>query len=250
MKFLKIALKLILHILTSIAIIIILLVSGAETAIYSDYNFYQKEYEKYEVLNDIDMNMKDVMYVTKEMMAYLHGNRSNLIVKTTVSGEYTEFFNTNEKLHMEDVKNIFINAIKIRNVALLYLLIIVVINLIYIFIKSETDKLKYAIIRIKKLLKNQAEIFLVIIGFAIISMGIIILKISHNFSSAFIKFHEIFFDNDLWYMNPATDNMINILPEGFFKDMSIRICLFIAIFIILAVAISTITILLSRQKKQ
>ena len=44
-----------------------------------------------------------------------------------------------------------------------------------------------------------------------------------NFNKYFIMFHHMFFDNDLWLLDPATDLMIRMLPEGFFFDMVIRI---------------------------
>ena len=48
----------------AISLIVILLLSAFEIAMYSDFDFYKKEYRKYEVLADLDMEMKDVMYVT------------------------------------------------------------------------------------------------------------------------------------------------------------------------------------------
>jgi uncharacterized membrane protein len=43
----------------------------------------------------------------------------------------------------------------------------------------------------------------------------------------------LFFNNDLWLLDPATDVMINMFPEEFFYDMAIgivwRALLFIAL---------------------
>ena len=47
--------------------------------------------------------------------------------------------------------------------------------------------------------------------------------IATDFNKYFVLFHEIFFDNDLWLLDPDTDLMIRMLPEGFFFDMVIRI---------------------------
>ena len=44
-----------------------------------------------------------------------------------------------------------------------------------------------------------------------------------DFTRCFTIFHEIFFTNDLWIFDPATDYMIRMLPEGFFADMVARI---------------------------
>ena len=49
------------------------------------------------------------------------------------------------------------------------------------------------------------------------------LLIASDFSRYFIVFHHIFFNNDLWILNPATDLLINIVPEPFFADTAFRI---------------------------
>ena len=54
-----------------LSVIVILLISGFEIGIYSDFGWYEKEYEKYNVTEDLEMKMDDVMDVTEEMMAYL-----------------------------------------------------------------------------------------------------------------------------------------------------------------------------------
>lgn len=103
----------------SIAAIIILLISAFEIAAYSDFGWYRKTYEKYNVKEDLDMEMNDVMHVTEEMMSYLRGNRDDLVVDTIVNDEEREFFNDKEKAHMVDVKNLFISGVWIRRISIL-----------------------------------------------------------------------------------------------------------------------------------
>lgn len=44
-----------------------------------------------------------------------------------------------------------------------------------------------------------------------------------DFNKYFTQFHLIFFDNDDWILNPQTDLLINIVPEGFFRDTAFLI---------------------------
>ncbi|WP_194185110.1 TIGR01906 family membrane protein [Granulicatella sp. 19428wC4_WM01] len=37
-----------------------------------------------------------------------------------------------------------------------------------------------------------------------------------SFNYWFVAFHHMFFNNDAWLFNPATDPIINVLPESFF----------------------------------
>ena len=63
------------------------------------------------------MELKDVMYVTYEMMDYLIGDRENLDVYTVVEGKEQDFFNEQDKLHMADVKNLFLGGLMVRRVS-------------------------------------------------------------------------------------------------------------------------------------
>ena len=51
-------------------------------------------------------------------------------------------------------------------------------------------------------------------------------------------FHQIFFDNDLWILDPATDLLINIVPEPFFMDTALYIVLLFGASMLLLFAVS------------
>ena len=91
-----------LGIVFSLALILVLLINSFQFAAYGDFGFYEKEYKKYDVVSDLDMELKDVMYVTYEMMDYLIGDRENLDVYTVVEGKEQDFFNEQDKLHMAE----------------------------------------------------------------------------------------------------------------------------------------------------
>ena len=99
-----------------IFLIIALLLTSFQVAIYGDseYRFYEREYEKYGVTEALGMEMSDVMDVTDKMMAYLIGQREELSVITTVEGKEQDFFNEQDRLHMADVKNLFLGGLKLR----------------------------------------------------------------------------------------------------------------------------------------
>ena len=63
-------------------------------------------------------------------------------------------------------------------------------------------------------------------GFLIL-LGIWILA---DFTGFWTTFHQLFFTNDLWLLNPATDLMINLFPEAFFSHLVIRILLWFLAF--------------------
>lgn len=219
--------------LASIAMIVILLISSFEIGAYSDFGWFEKEYEKYDVLTDLEMEMSDVMEVTREMMAYLRGNRPDLVVDTIVDGEEREFFNDREKAHMVDVMNLFIGGLWLRRGAFLVLLISVVVLIV-----TKADW--------KRLLPKS---FLIGMGaFIGVTAGAGLLFMS-DFNKYFTIFHEIFFTNDLWLLDPDTDLLIRMLPEGFFMDMVIRIGVIFLLLMAFLLVISFVMLRYNKNKK-
>ena len=123
--------------IAGVAMIIILLISSFEIAAYSDFGWYEKEYEKYDVLSDLEMEMNDVMEVTEEMMAYLRGNREDLVVNTVIDGQEREFFNDREKAHMLDVQKLFLGGLTLRRISVA---IVVVSIAVILFTKGDWKK--------------------------------------------------------------------------------------------------------------
>ncbi|MDY5846765.1 MAG: TIGR01906 family membrane protein [Bariatricus sp.] len=210
--------------LTAISLIFILLITSFEIGAYSDFGFYEKEYEKYKVADQLYMEMDDIMEVTKYMMSYLKGNEETLSIETTVEGNRQDFFNEQDRLHMEDVQGLFLGGIFLRRVAV-FLLIFAVMGII--LMKGDC----------KKILPRMYERVLAAFIVVIVVLGLLISK---NFTKCFMIFHELFFDNDLWIFDPETDYMIRMLPEGFFFDMVIRIGLIFVGLLLITLIIAVI----------
>jgi len=134
------------------------------------------------------------------MMDYLKGDREDLVVYSKIENVEREFFNAKEKRHMKDVQNLFIGAQRLRLGALLISVFTIGIMLY--------SKKGYSLFRG---IQWGIAAFFAFIG--VLSTLMLI-----NFNRYFTLFHQIFFDNDDWILNPKTDLLINIVPEGFFRD--------------------------------
>ncbi|EOH96026.1 TIGR01906 family membrane protein [Enterococcus pallens] len=66
---------------------------------------------------------------------------------------------------------------------------------------------------------------------------IIAVVMAMGFDRFFVAFHGIFFNNDAWIFNPATDPIINVLPEEFFLHSFILFFVLLEIFFILQIVI-------------
>lgn len=189
-------------------IMITLFVTSVEAVVYWTPGYFEKEYTKYNVLDSLPaMTMDDLLHVTDEMMDYLRGDREDLHVETTMGGQQREFFNEREIAHMEDVQVLFLKAMSIRRVC-------VVLAVALLIFMAATKS------RLKTVLPSSLCIGTGLFFGLVTALGLII---STDFNRYFVMFHHIFFSNDLWILDPSTDMLINIVPEGFFMDTAARI---------------------------
>lgn len=214
----------------------VLLLTSFQVAIYGDsqYIFYEREYKKYQVADSLNMTMDNIMDVTDQMMAYLIGNKAELSVITDVDGETQDFFNEQDRFHMGEVKDLFLGGLKIRNIMLVAVLLILIL-----LAARKAD-----------LIKLLPRAYFVTLGIT----GVITIVLGGLFASDFDKyfriFHEIFFDNDQWMFDPATDYMIRMLPEGFFYDFVFRIGGFFVGSLAVLGVVSAVCIFMEKRKKE
>lgn len=190
-------------------VIISMLLTSFQVAVYGDpgYGFYEKEYARYHVTASLGMEMEDVMDVTEYMMDYLIGKEDELSIVTDVEGKKQDFFNEQDRLHMADVRNLFLGGLKLRN-----LCAVLAVLLIAGLAAGKAD--------LRRLLPWAYLKAVLIFAALILFLG---LACAIDFTACFTLFHKIFFTNDLWMFDPAADYMIRMLPEGFFSDMVLRI---------------------------
>lgn len=219
-------------IILAFSVIIILLISSFETAMYSDFGVYEREYEKYDVLDDLGMTMEDTMHVTREMMAYLRGDRDVLSVETTVEGRQQDYFNEQDRFHMAEVRDLFIGGLDLRLGACAAAVLCIII---LIFLRADW----------RKIVPRSYWIVLAVIG---VLLTVFAAAAVIDFNAVFVGFHHIFFDNDLWLFDPAEDYMIRMLPEGLFADMVVRIGVLFAGGMILLFILSLLPGILERKK--
>lgn len=195
-------------------LVIVLLLTSFQMVIYGDpeYKFYEKEYEKYNVTQSLGMTLPDVMDVTEYMMDYLIGREDVLSIETDVDGKHQDFFNEQDRLHMADVRKLFLGGLELRNV------LVVSAALVLMALALMKADLKRFLIKAYGIAMAVFAALLVFLGAACAA----------DFTKCFTIFHKIFFTNDLWLFDPDTDYMIRMLPEGFFSDMAVRIVLVFA----------------------
>ncbi len=215
-----------LYIIVSVCILFTVFFTCMEGLVYNT-SYYRWHYTGRNIMQDTQMELNDLMEVTEKMLDYLKGKRGTLNMTAKIDGFDREVFNEREKLHMVDVKRLFVNSTKIRNYSLVLLLVILPLML------WRSKKLLF------QALSSIKYVFTGIISL-IVLIGILMIV---DFNKYFTWFHLLFFSNDLWILNPETDILINMVPEVFFFTTAL---ILLAAFVIL----SLLVILLGEKVKR
>ncbi|MFW6015455.1 MAG: TIGR01906 family membrane protein [bacterium] len=192
--------------LIGILLLIVILFSSVEIIAFNIL-YYNWHYNHYNIMEITNIEQDDLIYITREMFKYLKGQRDDLDIQVEINDKKQEVFGTREKLHMVDVQYLFLGGRFIRNFILI--LTFIILSGIYLFFKEWMARML-----------RWVRLTIICFVSIMIAIGIII---STNFNYFFTVFHEIFFNNDLWILNPQKDILIQLVPLQFFINTSILI---------------------------
>lgn len=170
----------------------------------TDAGWYDSWYSRSDLADRLDVREKTPEQAMKLMLDYITGASDTMDGSLPGIGEV---YNAREKAHMKDVRRLYQSAMAVRNAAWL----VTLAGVLLAAWKQDWKALALGYL--------QAGLcWLILIAF----LG---LWAATGFTDFWTHFHELFFDNDLWLLNPATDFMIRICPEQLFFDLVIRIVL-------------------------
>ena len=205
--------------------------------------FYYWQFDANNTYEVVNMEPHDLHAVTRHMIEYMQGRHDRdygLQIMTYVGGEARPFFSDIEIRHMVDVYDLFVVGIILRNIMALFF----IVSLIpFVWLAFERQFNNTAPRRPwSALLKawKWGSIGLLALFAALAAL------IAINWHRAFVIFHEIFFDNEYWQLNPRVDLLVNIVPYDFFITISIFIGAFFVAGLVLMAVLSSI--LLRRGK--
>ena len=190
-------------VVNAICLVLLALYFSVQMPTFSTW-FYAHEYEKNNIYAKVQMEEADLLAVTAHMIDYMRGKADTLNVDTQVAGEPRPFFSEREILHMEDVRGLFDAGRMIRNVSAV------------LFIATAAFLVWLRKDGLRSMMKSWS-----VTAFSTLGLGSAIgIAIALGFDRAFTAFHEVFFNNDLWLLNPDVDLLVNIVPTPFFVDIA------------------------------
>lgn len=201
---------------TLLALMMPLVVLLSATLHYaSSESFFLKAFESDQTAARLKLEEPDMKRVVENLTGYLSGREASMDIQIPVAGNMTRFYNDKELAHMVDVRNLMVLGDRVRSVLLLAsLLLLTLLN-------------RFA--GIEAAWRGLLASALGALGFAAL-LGVLA---TTDFSGAFYKFHEIFFTNELWLLDPSTDRLIQMLPESFFFAITARIIIASGVIVLL-----------------
>lgn len=188
----------------------VFLILGNILDVASDRAFYASEFEKYRIRDVTRLDDAQLMTVADHFINYLRDPAAKLDIEVTINGARRPLFNQKEISHMVDVQNLFQLA---KNARLVAGAILLLVPLLGVGLGGGAF-----LPRLGTLLVAGGIATVGILGLA----GLLSLV---DFTEAWTQFHLIAFSNDNWLLDPRTDYLIMLYPEGFWFDAVMNIAM-------------------------
>lgn len=169
-------------------------------------SYYDQEFEKLGTTELTGLTTEELGGVSDMIINYLKGQEPEFQFEVERNGKQIQLFNEREQTHMVDVLVLFQLNGRIKTIAVAAFALAVFVAL--------------------QLSRDRGLLYRGLMGAGLLGVaaaGFLLVLINVDFTKYFTLFHELFFDNDLWLLNPKTDLLIVILQEQFFVDIAIRI---------------------------
>jgi integral membrane protein (TIGR01906 family) len=195
-------------------------------------SWYTSRMDKLGVSLETGMSIEDIERINVKLTDYLKGKADDIRITAKVYGVEREVFNEKEKAHMVDVRKLF-DLIRI----LTPLSVVLFVLSAFALAKGYGKKLFY-----------KGFLFISIVPFALMVVPVIAAFI--DFHGVFTIFHEIFFTNELWILDPRTDILIQMMPQPFFESTALAWGISAGFFFILFAVVGITGLLKLKGKKK
>ncbi len=197
-----------------------------------DINYYMNSFKENNIEAVTNMDEENLRHVAEDFIKYLKDDRPKLDTTAVINGELRPVYGEREILHMIDVKALFKLNHRINTIS-----IIVFIVILLTLLKTKTLNLH-----------SLGRTLMITVGINLALLLILVILIQSDFTQYFTYFHEIFFNNDLWLLDPKTEVLIQMMPEPFFIKAAIGIGLYYGTALLLMMIIGFLLYKKRREK--
>jgi integral membrane protein (TIGR01906 family) len=166
---------------------------------------YEYGFDKYDVATKTGLPRAEISRAGRELRQYFNNDQDTVRILVEEGGDEVSLFNERETAHLRDVKDLFQFAFSIQELGVAYAFTYVV----GVFIWAREGSLRRLAIQV---LVGSLVAIVAILALTVVAL--------FGFDRAFEQFHFIAFNNDLWRLDPRTDHLIQMFPQGFWFDAS------------------------------
>jgi integral membrane protein (TIGR01906 family) len=165
---------------------------------------YQYGFDKYDISRVTGLAPEELKKAADGLIHYFNSSEEDISLIVMKDGQPFTLFNEREAAHLKDVKGLFRLVYKVLLGALIYALLYAGVTW-----ARRQDRRRLA----QGLLFGGGLTLLLMLVFGLI--------IAFDFDQFFLEFHLLSFANDFWQLNPATDYLIMLFPQGFWFDATL-----------------------------
>ena len=188
----------------------VFLITGGLTWAFNNIGLYEDGFEKYRISGASGITTADLRQVAVDLRGYFNSSQEPLLVVTRVFGQERELFNEKEVHHMRDVKRLLwgvYGAFAVSAVCLAALIAIGIARERYGYIQTLSHRALWGG------------------GLTVLLLALFGIVASVGFDALFLLFHRVSFANDFWQLDPRTDYLVLLFPQGFWFDATIWVAL-------------------------
>lgn len=180
-----------------ICIPLLLITTNVRFAV-NDMRLYEYGFNKYNVSEATGLDKGNLTEIAQKLITYFNSNQEYVDISV---------YNQRDIAHLKDVKGLVQLVYRLQFVALGYIVVYILFNLLLLggaFWRDLARRLIWG--------SWTTIALLAALGFAAVV----------DFDQFFLLFHLVSFRNDFWQLYPG-DNLLGMFPEGFFQDAALFI---------------------------
>ena len=184
----------------------VFLVTGGITWAFNNIGLYEDGFEKYRIARVSGITPGDLRQVALDIRAYFNTGDEPLRVRTRIFGQERELFKEKEVHHMADVKRLLWGVYAAFGVSAACLTGLTAAGF-------AGRRRGYLPVLARRMLWGGGLTVGLLLAFGLVA--------SVGFDALFLLFHRVSFANDFWKLDPRTDYLVLLFPQGFWFDATI-----------------------------
>jgi len=190
-----------------LAVPLVLVITNVQIAFNSLW-LYEYGFERYQVSVYTGIPKDHLIQASEQLVGFFNSQDEFPEIRVLKGGQDAMLFNSREIQHLIDVRDLLNRSMLIRAAASLYI-IAYILAIMFLF------KRRGALLLSSQAMKSGIGSVAVLVIFAVASLA--------GFDQLFLQFHLISFSNDLWMLNPSTDYLLMMFPQGFWFDATMLV---------------------------